>query len=83
VQRTLQPSVADRLSLAFGAIVLAACVSEIEDRRTDHGEVRIKAFAEIEGQRFACVYTMRNGVYRMISVHPVRPKGVRKWLEMR
>jgi uncharacterized DUF497 family protein len=71
------------VSLAFGAVVLAARVGESEDRRTDYGEVRIKAFAEIEGQWFACVYTMRSEVCRIISVHPVRPKEVRKWLEMR
>ncbi|PPQ25892.1 BrnT family toxin [Rhodopila globiformis] len=71
------------VSLAFGAVVLAARVGESEDRRTDYSEVRIKAFADIEGQWFACVYTMRSEVCSIIFGHPVRPKEVRKWLEMR
>jgi hypothetical protein len=71
------------VSLAFGAVVLAARVGEIEDRREDYGEVRIKAPAEIEGQWFGCVYTMRDAVYRIISMHPGRPREVSKWLETR
>jgi hypothetical protein len=71
------------ISLAFGAVVLAARMGESEDRREDYGEARIKAFADVAGQWFGCVYTMRGEVYRIISVHPVRPREVRKWLETR
>ena len=68
------------ISLAFGAVVIAKNAGVVEDRRRDYGEVRMLAFAEVRGVWFACAYTMRGEVYRIISVHRVREREVAKWL---
>jgi uncharacterized protein len=44
------------IPLAFGAVILARAVGEIEDTRKDYGEIRQRAFAGIEGKWFQCVY---------------------------
>ena len=69
--------------LAFGAVVLANRIREMEDARRDYGEARIKAFGLVEGVLFACIYTMRGEVFRILSVHRVREKEARRWLEAR
>jgi hypothetical protein len=71
------------LSLAFGATVLAHRIGEVEDTRKAYGETRIKAFGEVEGRLFCCVYTMRGDVHHIITVHRVRPREARKWLASR
>ncbi len=55
----------------------------MEDARRDYGETRIKAFGLVEGVLFACIYTMRGEVFRILSVHRVREKEARRWLEAR
>jgi uncharacterized DUF497 family protein len=69
--------------MAFGAVVLANRIGEVEDARRDYGETRIKAFGLVEGVLFACIYTMRGEVFRILSVHRVREKEARRWLEAR
>ena len=56
------------IPLAFGEIVLANLEGEIEDTRRDYGEVRVKAFGQVAGVWFECVYTMRGRVTHIISV---------------
>ena len=68
------------VSLALGASVLAGAVGEVEDTRRNYGEARFRAYGYVEGRLFACVYTPRGRVRRIISVHPVRPKEMKKWL---
>ncbi len=68
------------IPLPFGALVLERRIGEVEDRRRDYGEARYRAFGMIDGVWFACVYTMRGDVTRIISVHRVRDKEVRRWL---
>jgi uncharacterized DUF497 family protein len=68
------------ISLAFGAVVLAGAIGEIEDARHVYGEARMKAFAEIDGRWFGCAFTMRGGVAQIITVHRMRRKEVMKWL---
>jgi uncharacterized protein len=69
------------LSLAFGAVVLAHRIGEVEDERRDYGEVRAKAFGLVEGLLFACTYTVRGEVHRVLSVHRVREREAKRWLE--
>lgn len=69
------------IPLAFGAVVLANASGEIEDRRHPYGEKRMKAFGMVEGLWFACVYTTRGTTLRIVTVHRVRQKEVRRWLE--
>ena len=68
------------VSLALGRTVLAGALGEVEDRRRDYGEVRIRAFGLVEGRLFACTYTPRGAVRRVLSVHRVREKEMRRWL---
>jgi uncharacterized protein len=68
------------IPLAFGAIILARAVGELEDTRQDYGEVRRRAFAEVEGKWFQCVYTRRGDVRHIITVHRIDEKRVKRWL---
>lgn len=70
-------------SLDFGAVVLAHRIGEVEDERRDYGETRFKAFGLVEGVLFACTYTMRGEVFRILPVHRVREREARRWLEGR
>lgn len=69
------------LPLAFGAIVLAHRIGEVEDERRDYGETRVKAFGLVEGVLFACTYTRRGEALRILSVYRVREREARRWLE--
>jgi len=42
-------------------------VLENEDRRRNYGELRIRAFGEMDGRVIQVVYTLRNGRRRLIS----------------
>lgn len=68
------------IPLVFGAVILARAVGKIEDTRKDYGEVRKRAFAEIEGKWFQCVYTLRGTVRHIITVHRINEKRVKRWL---
>jgi uncharacterized protein len=68
------------LSLAFGEVVIADAVGVVEDDRNAYGEIRPKAYTLIGGSWIVCTYTMRGGVYHIISVHRVREKEAQKWL---
>jgi uncharacterized protein len=69
------------VSLMFGEVVLSNAAGEVEDTRQNYAETRKKAFAQINGLWFECVYTMNGTVYRIISVHRVREREVRRWLK--
>jgi uncharacterized DUF497 family protein len=71
------------VSLSFAAVVLADAIGAVGDSRHDYRETRIKAFAQIDGVFFGCVYTMRDDVAWIISVHRVREREVRRWLGLR
>jgi uncharacterized protein len=68
------------IPLAFGAVILARSVGELEDTRRDYGEVRLRAFAEVEGKWFQCAYTLRGDVRHIITVHRIDEKRVKRWL---
>ena len=50
------------------------------DNSQDYGEVRRRAFAEVEGKWFQCVYTLRGDVRHIITVHRINEKRVKRWL---
>ncbi|MHB1304589.1 MAG: BrnT family toxin [Acidiphilium sp.] len=68
------------VSLALGLAVLENRVGEVMDDRQDYGEPRINAFGLIAGRLFACTYTMRGDIYRIISVRKASRQEQRKWL---
>lgn len=68
------------VSLALGAVVFANPVGEVVDDRRDYGESRMNAFGLVEGRLFACTYTIRNGVRRIISVRRASRQEQRTWL---
>ena len=68
------------VSLAFGAVVLANAIGEMEDARRDYGERRMNAFGLVDGRLLACTFTIRNRVYRVISVRRASRKEQRTWL---
>ena len=69
-----------KLPLLFGVEVLTNKCGEVEDQRRDYGEKRMKAFAQIKGLWFQCVYTMRGSVTHIINVHRVKDKEMQRWL---
>jgi len=58
------------VSLALGRLVIENEVACIQGELTDHGEERWKSYGFVADRPFACVYTMRLEVYRVISVRP-------------
>ena len=66
--------------LALGAVVLENPLGEIVDGRRDYGEERINAFGLVAGRLFACTYTARNDVRRIISVRRASRQEQRLWL---
>lgn len=66
-------------SLRVGAVVLEHAVGAREDNRRSYGETRINAFGLVEGRLFACTYTMRGEVVRVISVRKANLREQREW----
>jgi uncharacterized DUF497 family protein len=56
------------LPLALAAALLKSPVIIEVDNRRDYGETRMIAIGEIGGRPHVCVYTMRGGVHRIISL---------------
>ena len=67
------------VSMTVGRIVLENRVADLLDIRSA-GEERHIAFGTIEGRLFACAYTMRGTIYRIISVRKANRREKRKWL---
>jgi uncharacterized DUF497 family protein len=70
------------VSLALGAVVLENRLVDVRDVR-HASEERRNAFGRVEGRLFACTYTVRARVHRIISVRPAHEKELRKWLSLR
>ncbi len=68
------------VSLALGAIVLENPVGEVVDDRRAYGEVRINAFGWVGNRLFACTYTRRGDVRRIISLRRASKKEQVRWL---
>jgi uncharacterized DUF497 family protein len=56
------------ISLARAETLLQGFTAQQPDERFDYGESRIVAVGEIAGVEFTCVYTLRGGSYRVISL---------------
>jgi uncharacterized DUF497 family protein len=68
------------VSLALGAAVLESLIGEVVDDRRHYGEARMNAFGFVAGRLFACTYTMRGGMHRIISVRRASRQEQRIWL---
>jgi uncharacterized DUF497 family protein len=68
------------IPLSLGEVILGNAAGEIEDTRKDYGEARSRAFGEVEGKWFQCVYTLRGETRHIITVHRIDEKRVRRWL---
>ena len=68
------------VSLALGAVILETPIGAVMDGRQDYGEPRINVFGLISDRLFVCTYTMRNQVYRIISVRKASRQEQRTWL---
>jgi uncharacterized protein len=53
------------------------------DRRFDYGEERQEVLARLEGRLHNCVYTMRNGVFRIISLRKANMREARRYDQFR
>jgi uncharacterized DUF497 family protein len=62
------------VSLSLAAVVLANAIGAVGDTRCDYRETSIKAFAQIDGVFFGCIYTMWDDVTWIISVHRARER---------
>jgi uncharacterized DUF497 family protein len=67
------------LPLALGAVVLENLIGEVMDDRRDYGELRVNAFGLIAGRLYACTYTKRGSVYRIISLRKASRQEQRLW----
>jgi hypothetical protein len=68
-----------KLPLSFGEDVLTNKHGEVADQRRDYGEKRMKAFSQINGLWFQCLYTMRGTVAHIINVHRVKETEMQRW----
>ena len=51
----------------------------VEDDRFDYGETRYRAFGRIDGQRCCLVFTVREGVWHLISLRHAHAKEMRRY----
>jgi uncharacterized DUF497 family protein len=63
-----------KLALAFGEAVLTHLHGEVEDRRQDYDERRMKAYGRDDGLWFHCCYTQHGPVTHIFTVHRVTEK---------
>jgi uncharacterized DUF497 family protein len=66
--------------LALCAAALMNMSGRIEDDQRDYGETRFDAFGLVKGRLFACTYTMRGEIHRLISVRKASRQEQRIWL---
>lgn len=56
-----------------------ARAKRVLDTRLDYGEPRIKAFAYLEARLHVCVFTLREGRYRIISLRKANRREERSY----
>ncbi len=70
------------VSLAFGAHVLAdAHRLDLLDVRFDYAEERFVCYGSVEGRIWVCVFTLRGGTRRIISVRKANDRETRRYHE--
>ncbi len=67
------------LPLALGAVVLENLIGEVMDDRRDYVELHVNAFGLIAGRLYACTYTKRGSVYRIISLRKASRQEQKLW----
>ena len=80
----------DAANLAKHGVSLAKAVrldwDEAFDRvdiRADYGEIRKRALVPMRGRIYFCAYTIRNGVYRIISLRKANDREARQYDQSR
>jgi uncharacterized protein len=53
------------------------------DDRQDYGERRFRAFGLISGRLHVAVFTLRGGLFRLISLRRANERETRRWLARR
>ena len=86
MRATLDPGKAARnrdkhgVSLAFGAEVLAdAYRLDVLDVRVADVEERVVSYGMVGNRVWVCVFTMRSGVYRIISVRKANGRETKRY----
>jgi uncharacterized protein len=72
--RSEQNEAERRLPFELAALLFEGPVIEHVDDRRAYGEARIRAVGAIAGSTLHCVYTMRGGVRRIISLRYANKK---------
>ena len=71
-----------KIDFAVGMRLIASSNKLVKlDDRKDYGESRYQAIGEVEGVFVITAFTMRDGVFRIISVRKAHQKEVRFYLE--
>lgn len=68
------------LSFDLAAELMGNLIGEIEDRRVAYGERRMIAYGLANGRLLCCVYTLRAGTLRVISLRAANRKEQATWL---
>jgi uncharacterized protein len=74
----------DEINIAKHGVSLARSVdleilAFIEDRRTDYGEVRYRAWGLIDGKAHCLAFTDRDGTFRAISLRRAHKKEMDRY----
>lgn len=70
------------VSLAFGVEVLTDPKRlDVLDVRFDYREDRFVCYGEVRGRVWVCVFTMRGGCHRVISVRKANERETRRYVE--
>lgn len=56
---------------------------EQPDFRFDYAELRIEAVAPLKGRLHVCIFTMRDGIHRIISLRKANPREERRYDQTR
>jgi len=78
-RKTRKDAVAARVWVRLLARIVAGRAVEINDRRRDYGEERVRAIGEIDGRVFVVIYTDRPGIRWIISAWKAGGKDLRTW----
>ena len=61
------------------ALIFENPVVEAEDRRSDYGEIRIRALGHVDDEYYLVVYTWRGDIRRIISAWKVGEDGKKRY----
>lgn len=67
------------VSLADAARLDWGNAQEELDDRSDYGEFRYSSLVPLEGRLHVCIYTTRQGIFRVISLRKANAREVRRY----